>query len=51
MVYGIIAQVILALCCYYVAQRNGRNPWLALILGVIFGIVTLIVYVIIGKKK
>ncbi|MBR6989878.1 MAG: hypothetical protein IKH95_08635 [Bacteroidaceae bacterium] len=51
MTYGIIAQIILALCCYYVANKNGRNPWLALILGVLFGIITLIVYVIIGKKK
>ncbi len=49
--YFVILDVIIALCCYYVAKRNGRNPWLALILGLLFSLVTLIVYVIIGKKK
>ena len=51
MSYGILVQIILAFCCYYVAKRNGRNPWLALILGLHFSLLTLIVYVIIGKKK
>lgn len=51
MTYGIIVQVLIALCCYHVAKNNGRNPWLALILGLLFSLITLIVYVVIGKKK
>ena len=36
---------------YKIAQRNGRDPALAAFMGVLGGLVAVIIYYIIGKKK
>ena len=52
--FAIIELVIWIACiygCYTVAKKNGRNTTLALIWGILFSLIALIVYLIIGKKK
>ena len=37
--------------CYKLAEKQGRNTVLAAVFGVIFGLVAVLVYLIIGNKK
>lgn len=48
---SILIWVICAFGCYYLAEKNGRNTILAVILGLLFGLFAVIGYWIIGKKK
>ncbi|MBR0036188.1 MAG: hypothetical protein IJP70_00940 [Bacteroidales bacterium] len=49
-IIGIIIWVACIYGCYSVAQKNGRNTTLAIIWGVLFSWIALIVYLIMGKK-
>lgn len=50
-VVQIIGCTICGVACYFLAKKQGRNPILGAILGVIFTIISVIVYLVIGKKK
>lgn len=43
--------VLLGFWCYSIAEKNGRNTILAVIMGLLFGIFAVAGYYIIGKKK
>ena len=50
----ILSLLLWALCsfsCYKIAEINHRNTTIAAILGFIFGIIAIVVYLIIGKPK
>ncbi len=41
----------LGVVCYFIAEKNGRNKWLALALGLLFSLFAVLGYLIAGKKK
>jgi len=47
----LIIWALLGWWCHSIAERNGRNCGLAFFMGVLFGIVAIIIYAIIGKPK
>lgn len=46
----LVVLALMAYWCYKVAEKNGRDTTLAVILGVLFGIFAVIGYYIAGKK-
>jgi hypothetical protein len=47
----ILLWILCGVVCYFIAQKNGRNEWLALVLGALFGLLAIIGYLIAGKPK
>lgn len=50
---GLLLLILWDICifaCYYIAEKNGRNPVLATILGLLFGVFAVAGYTIAGKK-
>jgi len=47
----LIFWIALAFWCYKIAENNGRDKGLAIILGLLFGILAVIIYAIIGKSQ
>ena len=41
--------IICGAFCAYIGNRNGRNEWLAAVLGLVFGLLAVIGYLIVGK--
>lgn len=50
-VISLIIWVICAFACYKIAEEQNRNTTVAAILGVLFGILAILGYLIAGKKK
>lgn len=50
-VFSIIIWILFGFACYKIAENQGRNVWLALVLGILFGIFAVIGYLIAGNKK
>jgi ABC-type Fe3+-siderophore transport system permease subunit len=48
---GIIGGIIFAAICYFIADRKGRNPVLWAVLGFFFSLITLIVVLILPRKR
>lgn len=48
---AIIIWIICAVWCYSIAKKQGRNPILAAILGLLFALVAVIGYYIAGDKN
>lgn len=50
---GLLLLILWDICiyaCYYIAEKNGRDPVLATILGLLFGVFAVAGYTIVGKK-
>ncbi len=47
----ILIWIVMAVICYVIAEKNGRNKWLALVLGLLFSIFAVVSYLIAGKPK
>lgn len=50
----ILGLIVTALCtwgCYSLAEKQGRNKTLAVVMGILFSWISLIVYVVMGDKK
>ena len=50
---GLLLIILWDICiwaCYYIAEKNGRNPVLATILGLLFSMFAVVGYTIAGKK-
>ena len=50
-IIGIIVALLCGYWCYTLAKKNGRNEIIAAICGVLFGLIAVLVYYILGKKK
>lgn len=49
--FSIIWWILCSYACYKIANKNGRDTTLAIILGFIFGISAVLIYVFIGEKS
>lgn len=47
----IIIWLLFGVACYLIAEKKNRNPWLAALLGCLFGVFALIGYAVVGKKE
>ena len=47
----LISIIIWALLCYWIANRNGRDKVLGLVMGFIFGIFAFVIYLIMGESE
>lgn len=50
MIY-ILFTVLWVILCYQIAEKNNRDKPLALLMGLIFGLIAVIVYALIGEKR
>ena len=50
-IISILVWVACGYACYKLAEKQGRNTVLAAVLGVIFGLLAVLVYALIGNKK
>ena len=51
MCMSLIIWVLCAVGCYKIAEDQGRNTTIAVILGELFGVLAILGYLIIGKKR
>lgn len=51
LIFSLIWAVVFAWWCYDIAEGNGRNTTLAIVLGAFFGILAVIGYYIAGQKE
>ena len=49
--FEILIWIVMGAVCYFIAEKNGRNKWLALALGLLFSLFAVVGYLIAGKKK
>lgn len=49
--FSIILWVLCSCACYKIAKKNDMNVTLAIILGLIFGIYAVLIYVFIGEES
>lgn len=49
--FSIILWILCSYACYKIAKKNGRNTTLAIIMGLMFGIFAVLIYVFIEEKE
>ena len=50
-IISIIVWALCALVCYNQAEKQGRNKALAAVLGALFGVIAVVIYLVIGPKN
>lgn len=50
-IFSLLLWALCSFSCYKIAETNHRNPIIAAVLGFVFGIIAVIIYLIIGESK
>jgi len=50
-IFSIVIAALMGYWCYRIAQKNGRSPVLAMFMGLLFGIFSVLIYYLIGPTK